>query len=270
MGIMNSMLIILMLFSLAVMGIGGIIFTAAAFRQNLLWGMACLIVPFASLVFVVRHWYEAKSGFLTSVAGAALFAGVMMSTPATRNALATSVHLPWLAVPPHESKAQALDKVLKKKRGDLFNLQDQLPKATEKAGQEYTALAGRRQALNAADKESVRQFNLDAAAYQQHVLHLKELTQGVDAATKELGDLTSQRAAMKEVVIYSTSWCPACKMAKNYMDGKGISYRDVDVEKSPEGAAEYRRLGGSGAVPFIVVGDKTMTGFSAQQLEAML
>jgi mycoredoxin len=267
---MNLWMLILLLLSLAVMGIGSIMCLVAAYRQSFFWGMACLLVPFASLVFIVKCWHEAKNGFLTTVAGLVAFAGVMMSTPATRNALATSMHLPGLAVAPHESKAQALDKVLEKKRGDLVHLQQQFAQAKEKAEQEYTALAGRRQALNAADREGVRQFNVDAAAYQQHVQQLKELAHGVDAATKAVGDLVTQRAAIKEVVIYSTSWCPACKVAKSYMDGKGISYRDVDVEKSPEGAAEYRRLGGNGSVPFIVVGEKTMTGFNAQQLEAML
>ena len=99
------------------------------------------------------------------------------------------------------------------------------------------------------------------------------LNSRINAATAEVDDLLSKRtlqAAKKQVVIFSTSWCPACQAARRYMDSKGISYRDVDVEKSSEGANEYRRQGGDGSVPLIVVGDRKMVGFSSAELDSML
>jgi glutaredoxin-like YruB-family protein len=87
----------------------------------------------------------------------------------------------------------------------------------------------------------------------------------------EVEDLLAKQAAeKKQVVIYSTSWCAVCRSAKQYMDSKGIKYREVDVEKSKEGAEEYRRQGGDGAVPLIVVGDKKLKGFDPHALDAML
>ena len=50
----------------ALMLVGGIMVLVAAFRQSVLWGLACLFVPFASFVFCIMHWQEAKSGFLLS------------------------------------------------------------------------------------------------------------------------------------------------------------------------------------------------------------
>jgi len=34
-----------------------------AFKQSRTWGWCCLLIPFANLVFVVRHWKVAKKPF---------------------------------------------------------------------------------------------------------------------------------------------------------------------------------------------------------------
>ncbi|HZV37059.1 MAG TPA: hypothetical protein VFB72_20955 [Verrucomicrobiae bacterium] len=52
--------------------VGGIIFLIAAFRESLLWGLACLLIPFVSLIFLVLHWAEAKKGFFIQLVGLAL------------------------------------------------------------------------------------------------------------------------------------------------------------------------------------------------------
>ena len=48
----------------------------AAFRESVVWGLLCLFVPFAMLVFVIRRWEQVKVPFLLSfsmpVAGIAL------------------------------------------------------------------------------------------------------------------------------------------------------------------------------------------------------
>ena len=70
------------------------------------------------------------------------------------------------------------------------------------------------------------------------------------------------------VTMYSTSWCGHCKNARNYFASRGISYREIDVEKSEAAAREFQSLGGSG-VPLIIVGGKAMSGFSAEAFEAL-
>jgi len=69
--------------------------------------------------------------------------------------------------------------------------------------------------------------------------------------------------------IYTAEWCGICKRAKQYMNTKGISFVEYDVEKDPHGRNEYRMLGGRG-VPLITVGDEKMYGFSPQRFESLL
>ena len=72
-----------------------------------------------------------------------------------------------------------------------------------------------------------------------------------------------------EVKMYATSWCPYCAKARAYFARRGITYLEVDIEKSKEGRAEYSRLGARG-VPVILVGAQRMNGFSEARLSQLL
>ena len=76
-------------------------------------------------------------------------------------------------------------------------------------------------------------------------------------------------AAPREVVVYSTAWCGVCKMAKAFLDSRGVRYREVDVETDEAGKQAFAKLGGRG-VPVILVGENRMDGFDQGRLEAML
>jgi len=78
------------------------------------------------------------------------------------------------------------------------------------------------------------------------------------------GTTTSRR-----VVIYTTDWCGYCKKAKKFMRKNRIAFTEYDIEKSARAKREYQRLNGRG-VPLIVVGDKTLSGFSPASLMALL
>lgn len=75
-------------------------------------------------------------------------------------------------------------------------------------------------------------------------------------------------AAGGAVTMYSTGWCGHCKNARRYFASKGIAYRDIDVENSPEARREFKRLGGSG-VPLILVGSKAMSGWDPEGFAAL-
>ncbi len=51
---------------------GSIIFLIRSFSVSIGWGLACLFIPFASLVFIVRYWDEAKEAFLLGLVGGVL------------------------------------------------------------------------------------------------------------------------------------------------------------------------------------------------------
>ena len=66
--------------------------------------------------------------------------------------------------------------------------------------------------------------------------------------------------------MYSTSWCGACKRAKQYFNENGINYVEYDVETNEKGKQDFRELGGRG-VPIILVGNKRLNGFTASSFE---
>jgi glutaredoxin len=73
----------------------------------------------------------------------------------------------------------------------------------------------------------------------------------------------------KQVVVYTTSHCPYCTQAKQFLTEKGVRFREVNIEQSKAGKQEFRRLGGSGT-PLIVVGSRRLQGFDAGELEKAL
>ena len=79
----------------------------------------------------------------------------------------------------------------------------------------------------------------------------------------------SKAESMPAVKMYATSWCPYCAKARAYFSKRGIAYTEIDVEKSAEGRAEFRKLGGRG-VPLIVVGTERMSGYSEARLAQLL
>ena len=72
-----------------------------------------------------------------------------------------------------------------------------------------------------------------------------------------------------EVIMYSTSWCGACKAAKGWLEDKGIPFVEIDVERSRDGRRQFEELGGRG-VPLIVVRGKVLRGFNPAEMERLL
>ncbi len=64
------------------------------------------------------------------------------------------------------------------------------------------------------------------------------------------------------LVVYTTTSCPACKMAKGWMRDHDVSYEERLVDTDPAAHAELVKLtGGSVAVPTFLVDDEVLTGF---------
>lgn len=75
---------------------------------------------------------------------------------------------------------------------------------------------------------------------------------------------------MAQVTTYSTPSCPYCKMAKQYLDEKGVEYTDVDVSADQDAAAKMVELSGQMGVPVIDVDGKMIVGFNKDELNAAL
>lgn len=91
-------------------------------------------------------------------------------------------------------------------------------------------------------------------------------------AGDESDNLKGRQAA---VVLYGTSWCGACRTARQYFIAKNIPFVDKDVEKDPAAASELQekasRLGVStDRVPILDVRGRLLIGFDPQRVEALL
>lgn len=72
--------------------------------------------------------------------------------------------------------------------------------------------------------------------------------------------------------MFSTTWCGYCKRLKSQLDGAGVSYTEVDIEKV-EGSAQLVAAvnGGNQTVPTLVFPDgSTATNPSLAAVQARL
>jgi glutaredoxin 3 len=76
--------------------------------------------------------------------------------------------------------------------------------------------------------------------------------------------------ADKKVVVYSTPTCPYCKMAKDYLTKKGISFTEYDVIKDEEAAREMIEKLGQMSVPIIIIDGDIVAGFNQELIDKLL
>jgi len=73
-----------------------------------------------------------------------------------------------------------------------------------------------------------------------------------------------------EIKVYSTPTCPYCKMAKTYLDEKGIKYQDFDVTQDAAAKDEMIEKSGQMGVPVITVDGELVIGFDRERLDNLL
>lgn len=76
----------------------------------------------------------------------------------------------------------------------------------------------------------------------------------------------------KDIIIYSTTWCGFCHMAKQYLDSKGITYTDKDVEQDKVAYDELIKKveGNYMGVPVIDINGTIILGFDRPKIDAAL
>ena len=69
---------------------------------------------------------------------------------------------------------------------------------------------------------------------------------------------------MADVEIYTQHWCPYCVRAKQLLERKGVTYREIEAPHGSPARAEARqRAGGSTSVPQIFVDGAHIGGCDA-------
>ena len=76
--------------------------------------------------------------------------------------------------------------------------------------------------------------------------------------------------AEKNVKIYTTTRCPYCKMAKDYLKRKGVKFQEIDVSSDQAAAEEMIKKSGQIGVPQIEINGKIILGFDEAALEKEL
>ncbi len=74
---------------------------------------------------------------------------------------------------------------------------------------------------------------------------------------------------MPKVTIFTSSTCPHCKTAKDYLKEKGVEFEERNVQNDPEARKELIQKGYMG-VPVIVVGEEEIQGFDKSRLDELL
>jgi len=75
---------------------------------------------------------------------------------------------------------------------------------------------------------------------------------------------------MSDVIVYSTSSCPYCQMAKEYLKSKNIEFEDVDVGSNMDRAMEMIRKSGQQGVPVLDIKGKVIVGFNKPEIDSVL
>jgi glutaredoxin len=77
------------------------------------------------------------------------------------------------------------------------------------------------------------------------------------------------------VTIYGTSWCGACRSARQYLTQRRVPFADKDVERDPAAARELAEKAGklgipTDRVPIIDVRGRLLQGFDKARIDALL
>ena len=75
---------------------------------------------------------------------------------------------------------------------------------------------------------------------------------------------------MTEVTVFTTSTCPWCRRAKEYLAARGLSFREVNVERDAGAAQEMVGATGQSAVPVVKIGETWIVGFHPPTIDGAL
>lgn len=72
------------------------------------------------------------------------------------------------------------------------------------------------------------------------------------------------------VILYTTSWCPYCKMAREFFKSRNIYFTEYDIEKDRDAAERKKQLDRQSGVPFAIINGQQIHGYSQSAYEGAL
>jgi glutaredoxin len=77
----------------------------------------------------------------------------------------------------------------------------------------------------------------------------------------ELGEIPSEG-----IVMYCTSWCPACRRARRLLNERGVAYTEIDINKTAGAKDRLRELaGGNLSTPTFEINGEVIVNFRREQ-----
>jgi glutaredoxin 3 len=71
------------------------------------------------------------------------------------------------------------------------------------------------------------------------------------------------------VIVYTTPTCPYCKMVKDFLSQRGISFEERDVSRNSSYAQELANSTGQMGVPVTIIDGQVVVGFDRGRLELL-
>lgn len=75
---------------------------------------------------------------------------------------------------------------------------------------------------------------------------------------------------MPNVKVYSTSTCPYCFMAKDFLNENKIRFEDINVQEDRAAAEEMVKKSGQNGVPVIDIDGEIIVGFDKARIKNAL
>ena len=76
-----------------------------------------------------------------------------------------------------------------------------------------------------------------------------------------MGKQASQIYRQAEAELYTTSWCNYCKKTRAFLNRRGVSFSECDIEVNAEAAVRKQETDGRPGVPFALVNGHAIHGF---------
>jgi len=76
-------------------------------------------------------------------------------------------------------------------------------------------------------------------------------------------------SSQPRIIILTGASCPWCNKVKEYLRDRKYRFKEVNVEKDPEGARELKRRNIMG-VPVVLINNRPVVGFDKAKINSML
>jgi len=72
------------------------------------------------------------------------------------------------------------------------------------------------------------------------------------------------------VKVYSTTMCPYCVMAKDFLKKNKVKFEDINLEKNEEAVQEMVEKSGQTGVPVLDIDGTIIIGFDVEKIKKVL